>query len=208
MSYEKFISTLKEARQLILYFLGLSGRRFKSKKSKRRTRLEIIRMRRDMDEQEEIARFFGWLGRYGNSIYQKAIRLQLPTRPDNVLHFGDDWWKVANNKAEEKYLVDRTEAELMQLIREAEAQIPKTTGGGQAGKTTKAQPLSRRAAAVYEILKSLPEHSGITGTEIINKLSQEQVYIDQSTLTKNIIPVLKKSYKVQNKPRIGYYIEK
>ncbi|MGA2916079.1 MAG: hypothetical protein ABSE89_08660 [Sedimentisphaerales bacterium] len=70
------------------------------------------------------------------------------------------------------------------------------------------KPISDKAAAVYELLKTLPEHRGLTGHKIIKELSKQNIFIDQSTLTKNIIPILKKDYNVKNKPRIGYYIAK
>jgi hypothetical protein len=76
-------------------------------------------------------------------------------------------------------------------------------------KTIKMKPkkiLSRKAIAVLELLKTLPEHEGLTGNKIIEALSQKRIFIDQSTLTKNIIPILKKGYGVKNQPRIGYYI--
>jgi hypothetical protein len=91
--------------------------------------------------------------------------------------------------------------------------IPKITSGGKMGETKTITPkskklLSEKATAVLELLKTLPEHKGLTGNKIIEALSQENIFIDQSTLTKNIIPVLKKDYGVKNQPRIGYYIAK
>jgi hypothetical protein len=131
---KEFISTLKNAHQHLLNYRRLSERikaNRKSKKSKRKTRLEQQRIRRDLLERDKIVTIFAFSG---SSVFQEAIRLQLPTRPDNVLHFAEDWTACSiSNEAEEKDLVDRTEAELLQLINEAEALIPKTTGGGKAG---------------------------------------------------------------------------
>jgi hypothetical protein len=84
---------------------------------------------------------------------------------------------------------------------------------GKAGKTKtiKTKPkkvLSKKAKEVLELLKTLPEDEGLTGPEIIARLSQKSIFIDQSTLTKIIIPILKKGYGVKNQPRIGYYIAK
>jgi len=68
--------------------------------------------------------------------------------------------------------------------------------------------LSEKTAAVLDLLKDLPPNRGLTGPEILKKLDDQHCHIDQSTLTKYIIPVLKKHYGVENQPRIGYYIEK
>jgi hypothetical protein len=90
------------------------------------------------------------------------------------------------------------------------AEIRQETSGGNAGNTTKPKkklkPLSEKAAAVLELLKTLPEHRGMTGPKILETLDKKNIMIDQSTLTKNIIPELK-PYGVKNRPRIGYYIE-
>ena len=81
---------------------------------------------------------------------------------------------------------------------------PKNAGDTNKPKK-KLKPLSERAAAVLELLKTLPEHRGMTGPKILETLDAKSINIDQSTLTKNIIPELK-SYGVKNRPRIGYYI--
>ena len=70
----------------------------------------------------------------------------------------------------------------------------------------KLKPLSEKAAAVLELLKTVPEHRGMIGPKILEALDKKNILIDQSTLTKNIIPELK-PYGVKNRPRIGYYIE-
>jgi hypothetical protein len=81
---------------------------------------------------------------------------------------------------------------------------------GNAGKPKKKlKPLSANAAAVYELLKALLEYKAMKGREILKALENQNpsIFIDQSTLTKNIIPELR-PYGVKNKPRIGYYIER
>jgi len=73
----------------------------------------------------------------------------------------------------------------------------------------KLKPLSANAAAVYELLKDLPEHRAMKGGEILKALENQKPhkFIDQSTLTKNIIPELR-PYGVTNKRGAGYYIRK
>ncbi len=44
------------------------------------------------------------------------------------------------------------------------------------------------------------------GPKILKEIDDKNIIIDQSTLTKSIIPALK-PHGVKNKPRIGYYIE-
>jgi hypothetical protein len=71
------------------------------------------------------------------------------------------------------------------------------------------KPLGDNEAAVYEIIKALPKHRAITGKDLLNRLEKEKdIIIDQSTLTKNIIPFLKKEYGVKNKRGAGYYLIK
>ena len=69
------------------------------------------------------------------------------------------------------------------------------------------EPLSDKALAVLNLLQNLPPNQGLTGSKIIDKLSKQYIFLDQSTITKSIIPALK-PHGVKNKPRIGYYIEK
>ena len=77
------------------------------------------------------------------------------------------------------------------------------------GKKKKRKPLSANAAAVYELLKDLPEHRAMKGREILKAFENQKPpkFIDQSTLTKNIIPELR-PYGVINKRGAGYYISK
>ncbi len=86
---------------------------------------------------------------------------------------------------------------------------PKPASGNARDKNRR-PPLSENAAAVYELLKSLPEHKAMTGTQIINAIYEQNknILIDQSTLTKNIMPILKKHYGVKNIRRTGYFIAK
>jgi len=94
----------------------------------------------------------------------------------------------------------------------------KTSASGKSGDMNETQekdeqiqrePLSENAVAVYELLKGLPQHRGLKGREILEKLEHREkpIIIDQSTLTKNIIPALR-PYGVKNKPGAGYFISK
>ncbi len=94
----------------------------------------------------------------------------------------------------------------------ASKQIPKTTSGKavDVDKPKKElELLSANAAAVYELLKALPQYRGMKGQEILKALENQKqpIFIDQSTLTKNIIPELR-PYGVRNKRGAGYYISK
>jgi len=72
------------------------------------------------------------------------------------------------------------------------------------------QPLSDKEEAVVKLLEDLPERKGLTGRKILESLDKQQIYIDQSTLTKSIIPRLKrKGYKIKNmRDGAGYFLEK
>lgn len=69
------------------------------------------------------------------------------------------------------------------------------------------EPLSDKGLAVLDLLQNLPPNKALTGRLIIDELSKKNVFLDQSTLTKSIIPALK-PHGVKNRRRIGYYIEK
>lgn len=66
-------------------------------------------------------------------------------------------------------------------------------------------PLSKNARAVLELLRQLGPEEALSGPEILDDLDRAGTSIDQSTLTKNIIPALE-AYGVRNLPRVGYYI--
>lgn len=66
--------------------------------------------------------------------------------------------------------------------------------------------LTTNAAAVYEMLCALPPHRAMLGREIVDALNAEHgTLIDESTLTRRIIPALK-PYGIENKRRVGYRI--
>jgi len=69
-------------------------------------------------------------------------------------------------------------------------------------------PLSPNAAFVLDILKALPPGYAKTGPQILDALAGREppVYVDESVLTSQIMPFLKKHYGVKNQPRIGYYV--
>jgi hypothetical protein len=69
-------------------------------------------------------------------------------------------------------------------------------------------PLSQKTLAVLKLLKTIPEGEAMTGPKILETLDKKNIYIDQSTLTKIIIPELRLYYGVKNRRRIGYYLRK
>ena len=75
----------------------------------------------------------------------------------------------------------------------------------QAEDTANNEPLSDKALAVLNLLRNLPPNKALTGPKILKELDDKNMIIDQSTLTKLIIPALK-PHGVKNKKRIGYYI--
>lgn len=71
-----------------------------------------------------------------------------------------------------------------------------------------AQPhplLSTNAQAVYRILLDTPDWKPLLGRNILTLLDEQNICIEQSTLTRDIIPMLK-HFGVENRPRLGYYI--
>jgi hypothetical protein len=67
-----------------------------------------------------------------------------------------------------------------------------------------APPLTAREQAVLEVIKDHPD--GIQGGKILSILARRGRVLDQSTLTRHIIPKLKDWHHVRNRPGVGYYI--
>jgi len=82
----------------------------------------------------------------------------------------------------------------------------KNAGINTGQKGTRKEPLTDNQNVVLELLKKQPKTKGLTGKAILQELERMDIIIDQSTLTKSIIPALKKSHGVKNKPGAGYYI--
>ncbi len=130
---------------------------------------------------------------------ETALRSQLLQRTAVVMYNvlgrmnNGDW----GDKGENKELLE---------IAEALAGAKPQAGGG---KPTKCPPLTDRAAAVLDLLKKLPKGRALTCPAIVDALNNlcPPVLIDESTLTKDIIPPLKEYHCVKNKRRVGYYID-
>ena len=65
-------------------------------------------------------------------------------------------------------------------------------------------PLKPTERMVFDLVKSQPEDKGITGKEIVEALSKKGTRLNPSTLTKHIIPPLKK-LGIKNARGVGYY---
>lgn len=69
-------------------------------------------------------------------------------------------------------------------------------------------PLGSKASAVLRLIQSIEPPEGITGPEIVLRLDERGVLVEPNTLTRHIIPNLKKHYGVTNKRGVGYYIRR
>jgi hypothetical protein len=69
---------------------------------------------------------------------------------------------------------------------------------------TVAPPLTAHEKAVLKVIKDHPD--GIQGSEILSILARRGRVLDQSTLTRYIIPNLKGWCRVRNRHGVGYYI--
>ena len=74
------------------------------------------------------------------------------------------------------------------------------------GERESTKPLTKKAAAVLDLLNTIPPNRGMTGAEILAALDKKDMIFDQSTLTKRIIPELR-PYGVRNRRGVGYYID-
>jgi len=124
-------------------------------------------------------------------------------------------WEDLNEYVKKGYIDKPARIIDLALQEVLEKQAGTGQNNGKAGKMKKqTKPiLSDKAYAVLKLLESSPKDTGLTGKAIIESKELKgpdgkPVLIDQSTLTKIIIPILKKHYGVKNKPRIGYYIAK
>jgi hypothetical protein len=70
-----------------------------------------------------------------------------------------------------------------------------------------APPLTEAEGKVLELIKQQPKGQAITGPEIISSLNKQGFPMEQSTLTRHIIPKLKKGYGVKNRRGVGYYVD-
>ena len=69
------------------------------------------------------------------------------------------------------------------------------------------KPLTEKELCVVRILAGTPARGALTGKEIINASKQKGEMIEQSDLTRNIIPGLKrKGIEIENERGAGYYL--
>jgi hypothetical protein len=91
-------------------------------------------------------------------------------------------------------------ANLQRLAQCARAQIKTIAPAGP--------PLTDTEQRVLDLIQAVSQGKGITGRQIIAKLDKEGFLLDQGTLTRHVIPILKKSHGVKNRPGVGYYCER
>ena len=70
-------------------------------------------------------------------------------------------------------------------------------------------PLTDNERAVYKLIDGQPPGEGIIGKQIVAKLEhlQPPIFIEQSTLTRHIIPSLRKHHDIPNRRGVGYYTQ-
>jgi hypothetical protein len=140
----------------------------------------------------------------------QAARSACSKKDENGKYLGEMISSSNNGRNELAVLEARIKGTFFPAIQRIS--LEKKLGSGKAvdkKKPKKKLPLSEKAAAVYELLKALPEYKGLTGEKILEKLEKQNppIIFDHSTLTKNIIPELH-PYGVKNKRGAGYYIGK
>lgn len=125
-------------------------------------------------------------------------KVELETSPDELEEIRASWCERVTSdvaRARERHH-DRLEVLAAKLFTKS------LSSGAQMRKV----PLTNRVQAVYELIV---EYGPITGRELIDKLDRSADdsvgSIDQSALTKGIIPELKRLRNVLNRPGAGYY---
>jgi hypothetical protein len=134
------------------------------------------------------------LGHVAFSLDKGAIEHELEQLFDSpvAVHVDADFWQ--------REIVDpmkRHAGEMRAWVKK----LKKSAGRGQA---TVAPPLTAHERAVLEVIKDHPH--GIQGDNILTILARRGRVLDQSTLTRHIIPKLKDWHRVRNRPGVGYYI--
>lgn len=68
-------------------------------------------------------------------------------------------------------------------------------------------PLTELEALVLEVIREQPPGQAITGKAIVAALAKRGVLIEQSTLTRHLLPKLKQDHGVRNRRGVGYFIQ-
>ncbi|MGH7176744.1 MAG: hypothetical protein ACREJC_05130 [Tepidisphaeraceae bacterium] len=104
-------------------------------------------------------------------------------------------------------ILDRELYEWERLTRDALRALEEAEPGATALPETDAvrEPLTPHAAKVYEMLLALPEHKAMTTKDILDRLGEKSIFIDESTFYNRIIKELEQ-YGLRNRPKVGYYI--
>jgi len=71
------------------------------------------------------------------------------------------------------------------------------------GRTVKLTALSKREKAVYDIIPKAPD--AIILPDLLDRLAKKGMILDDSAITKDIMPRLKKYYGVENRKQVGYF---
>ncbi len=82
------------------------------------------------------------------------------------------------------------------------------TGATDVAAREQLQPLTDTQQDVFDIIEQCPEGRGLTGSQILEKLRQDDCLHEttQGALTSHIIPALKSKRGVINTPGVGYHI--
>jgi hypothetical protein len=134
------------------------------------------------------------LGRVPIPLNKSSIEYELERLFNSpaAAHVDADFWK--------REIVDPMK-EHADKIRAWVKTLKKRAGRDQA---TVAPPLTAHEQAVLEVIKKHPD--GIQGGKILSILAKRGRVLDQSTLTRHIIPKLRDWYRVRNRRGVGYYI--
>ncbi len=120
-----------------------------------------------------------------------------------------DWWSLVRADLDAKAGLSKAKKlKKSRVSRQSKNRKKKTSAAQQ--KKRKKPPLLGNDMTVLKLLENLPERKGLTGKEILQVLDKKEIFIDQSTLTKSIIPRLQHNgYRIKNRrDGAGYYIEK
>jgi hypothetical protein len=196
-----FISFLKKFYQLLLDFQGLSIQIGIQCRNQNKTSVEKQRLEDDLEKRMRIIKLFAGSG---IPIYREAVRLQLPTRPDNVLHLAANWLNSSNDK-EIKDIIEKAEAELLQMILETQALVRNIINSKK--RTNDKTNTKQTSNKVVKIQKEKPTKKNTsTGTRYVSLASTSRFKDDKKEETKYSKPLFPKDWaKIFNVHRNQIY---
>lgn len=202
---DDFISVMEKLLSRKLDYDTASLGIYEGKRKRKKRRLTSFENRLLEGYYEERYKIYCMFARSGDYIYKEAVRLQLPTRPYTLLHLSNNWDK--SNDAETDDLMDKAHNEILQLILEAEAVIPKMAGGKVVEQLADIKQTSDKAGKITQLTDTEDNILEALGENILTgeKLSIKAGYPYNSNFKSTLASLRKRGILGNNAP--GYFVQ-